>query len=124
METVQVAVVDDEESVRTALRRFLGGSGFDVVTFASGEEFLDWLSSNRPDCALLDVHMPGATGLEIQERVKQMGMPVPCILLTADGSMRERALAAGAAAFVGKLADGRELLSAIASAVSSGRVGT
>jgi FixJ family two-component response regulator len=113
---VRVAVVDDEESVRTALKRFLGGYGFDVVVFGSGEEFLGWLSSNRPTCAVLDVHMPGMTGLEIHERVKQMGVGVPCIVLTADGTMRDAALAGGAAGFVGKLADGRELLVAIRAA--------
>jgi FixJ family two-component response regulator len=120
---VQIAVVDDEESMRTALRRFLGGHGFEVITFASGEEFLGWLSSHRPDCAVLDVHMPGLNGLEVQDRLAGAQVPVPCVVISSDdeADTRERALAAGAAAFVRKSAPKEELLSAIRTATKCGR---
>jgi CheY-like chemotaxis protein len=75
---------------------------------------------HRPDCAVLDVHMPGLSGLQVQERIAGALNPVPCIVLTADDEpvTRERALAAGAADFVRKVAPGEDLLSAIESAVN------
>ena len=79
----------------------------DGETFASGQEFLDLIEampSFHPDCVVLDVQMPGLNGLEVQERLAINGNPLPVIFITAhdDAVPRERALAAGAVAFVRK----------------------
>ncbi len=64
-----IAIVDDEESVRRALSRTLRASRFDVVDFATGQEFLDSIATRVPDCVILDFQMPGLTGRDVQRRL-------------------------------------------------------
>ena len=102
-----IAIVDDDESVCRALKRLVRSLGMNAETFASGQQFLDLIEampSFHPDCLVLDVQMPGLTGLEVQERLATNSNPLPVIFITAhdEAVPRERALAAGAVAFVRK----------------------
>src|SRR5262245_19007606 len=117
--TVRVAVVDDEATVRKALRRLLAASGLAVETFASGQEFLDSLARQKPDCVILDLHMPGLTGLGVQRELARTGVRLPPVIITAydDAEWRVQCLDAGAAHYLLKPLDGRTLLDAIATAV-------
>ena len=78
-----IAVVDDEASVRTMLRRVLRLADYDVDVFASGEDFLDSLASRKPDCAILDVHMPGLSGLDVHARMQAMRAGIAAVFITA-----------------------------------------
>jgi FixJ family two-component response regulator len=93
-----IAVVDDEASVRTMLRRALGFADYEVATFASGEEFLDSLPACRPACAVLDIRMPGLSGLDVEVRMRAQDSRVPVVLITAsdDPALDRAAAAAGA----------------------------
>jgi FixJ family two-component response regulator len=100
-----IYVVDDDPPVAIALRRLLYSWGMQVRTFASGEEFLAALSrSHDADCSVIDVQMPGMSGLEVQERMKRAGMDVPVIFITAheEEGIKENALRAGAVGFLRK----------------------
>jgi FixJ family two-component response regulator len=120
-----VAVVDDEASVRKALRRLLAASDLDCALFASGRDFLDSLKSRLPDCVLLDLHMPGLTGLDVQREMNRGGARVPAIIITAHDEPANRAqcLSAGAVAYVRKPFDDSLLLGVIASAIADNRPG-
>jgi FixJ family two-component response regulator len=115
-----IAVVDDEAAVRKALARLLQASGFDVETFSSGETFLDSLQRHRLDCAILDLHLPGLSGLEVQQQLTLKNISMPCIVITGkdEPGTHERALAFGAAAYLCKPVDEHTLVEAITSAVS------
>jgi FixJ family two-component response regulator len=97
MSATCVALVDDEAPVRVALGRLLRLGGHEVSAFASGEEFLESLPARLPECVLLDVHMPGMTGLQVQARLRAMGLALPVIFITAsdDAEIARRALEAG-----------------------------
>jgi FixJ family two-component response regulator len=82
-----VAVVDDEAPVRSALGRLLRLSNYDVTTFACGEAFLAALDELRPDCVVLDVHMPGLSGLDVQARLKAAHVDVPVVFITASDDL-------------------------------------
>jgi FixJ family two-component response regulator len=114
-----IAIVDDEAPVRKALGRLLRAAGFGVATFASGDEFLDSLQASQPDCAILDLHLPGRSGLEVQRHLTQAKIPTPCIIITGkdEPGRSEQALASGAAAYLTKPLDEGQLLAAIKSAV-------
>jgi len=114
-----VAIVDDEESIRKALKRLLRAANLEAESFSSGAAFLDSLATRRPDCLILDLHMPGMTGLHVLERLKQSGTHLPTIVITAydEPESRTRCLVAGAAAYLRKPLDSRLLLDAIADAV-------
>jgi FixJ family two-component response regulator len=100
-----VVVVDDDVSVGRAIKRLLRSVGIVADTFASGDEFLDTLSSMpsyRPDCVILDVQMPGSNGLEVQRRLAGEALPVIFITAHDDVGVREQALATGAVAYLRK----------------------
>jgi FixJ family two-component response regulator len=102
-----IAIVDDDESVCHAIKGLVRSLGMEADTFASGQEFIDFIEampSRRFNCVILDVQMPGLNGLDVQERLKRLGNRFPIIFLTAhdEVSVRERALAAGAVAFLRK----------------------
>ena len=78
-----IAVVDDEAPVRTMLRRVLRLAGYEVVTFASGDDFFASLAKRIPACVVVDLHMPGMTGLEVVERLRQFPTVVPVVCITA-----------------------------------------
>ena len=118
-----VAVVDDEDAIRKALKRLLRSAGLAVQTFASGREFLQSLAARRPDCVVLDVRMQGMTGFDVQVRLKAASVTVPIIFITAldDPDDQPRAMQAGAAAFLRKPFGDEDLLAAIDAAVRSAR---
>ena len=93
----------------------------DVKTYRSGEEFLNSLENARPDCVVLDLHMPKLTGFDVQARLAQMATRVPVIVITGHDTpeTRARAIANGAAAYLLKPVDDRMLLDAIADAIAN-----
>lgn len=116
-----IAVVDDEKSVRKALNRLLCSFGMDVRTFASGGEFMEFLATRCPDCVVLDVHMDGMSGFDVQDQLKALGLPLPIVFITAleNAGDRARALNAGATHFLRKPLGERILLDAVNAAVRS-----
>lgn len=114
-----IAVVDDEESVRIALRRLLRSANLDVETYPSGAEFLESLESHLPDCVVLDVHMPDINGLAVQARLTERRLHFPLVIITGHDSSetRERALAGGVSAYLRKPVDDQALLDAITQAL-------
>jgi FixJ family two-component response regulator len=78
-----VAIIDDDESLRRALERVFRAAGYDVALFASAEEFLD--ADNRPDCLILDVKLPGISGVELERRLRILDVRVPILFITAMG---------------------------------------
>jgi len=116
-----IAIVDDEESVRRALKRLIISAGLDVVAFCAGREFLDALPWRRPSCIVLDLHMPGMSGFEVQSHLADAGHRIPVVVITGHDTpdSRARALAAGAAAYLQKPVQGALLLDAISTAIGS-----
>jgi FixJ family two-component response regulator len=116
-----IAVVDDEEPIRKALMRWMRSAGLSVETFASGPQFLKSLDTRRPDCVVLDLHMPHMDGFNVQAHLARNYDALPVIIFTGHDlpSARERAMAGGASAFLRKPAHDRTLLDAISAATAS-----
>ncbi len=116
-----MAIVDDEESVRRAMGRLIRSAGIDVETFPSGAEFLQSLESHSPDCVVLDLHMPGLNGFEVQARLKESEARVPIVVITGHDTdeSRERVTRAGVAAYLLKPVDEKILLDTISAAVAA-----
>jgi FixJ family two-component response regulator len=110
-----VAVVDDEESIRKSLRRLLMAADLDALVYASGQEFLDAIRERQPDCLVLDLQMPGLTGLEVQRALTAAGVRFPTIIITAhdEPEARARCISAGVAAYLCKPLHDEMLLDAI-----------
>ena len=127
---VLVAVVDDEESVCRALLRLLRAAGHDVETFTSSATFLESmrerLPSRRPDCVVLDLHLPGLTGLDVQRQLKKDGIGLPIVMITGNEEARvqDTVLAEGASAFLVKPLNAATLLDAISNAVAGAATGS
>ena len=116
-----VAVVDDEESVRRALKRLICSAGLDVETFPSGDEFLETIAELKPDCVVLDLHMPKVDGFKVQSWMRRAGLDVPVIIITGHDSPEAQiqCLKSGACAYLRKPVDGDALLNAIERAIQS-----
>jgi FixJ family two-component response regulator len=114
-----VCVVDDDASVRKALERLLKSAGFEVRTFKTAQEFLDQTLPAGPACAVLDVRLPGLSGLDVQAALAERHANVPLIFITGHGDipMTVRAMKAGAVDFLPKPFDNRALLSAVRQAI-------
>ena len=115
-----VHIVDDDASFRTAMQRRLKYAGYEVATYASAQHLLDGLPSESvPSCVLLDVRMPGLSGLELQERLSELGSIVPIIFLTGylDTPATVRAIKSGAEDFLTKPVSSDVLLQAIERAI-------
>jgi RNA polymerase sigma factor (sigma-70 family) len=114
-----VFVVDDDASIRRALRRLIESVGLEVETYASGLEFLGKMERHKPGCLLLDVRMPGLGGLELQERLAAERILLPVVFLTGHGDvpMTARAMKAGALDFIQKPFNEQELLEAVMRAI-------
>lgn len=114
-----VAVVDDDESVRESLPDLLREFGFAVRAFPSAEEFLGSDSVGEARCLILDIAMPGMTGLELQHELKLRGHEIPIIFITAqnDEGVRARAFEQGATEFLLKPFSDTALLSALNTAL-------
>jgi FixJ family two-component response regulator len=119
--TSLVGVVDDDESGRAALSSLIRSAGYMCAVFPSAEAFLAAGGFAGPHCMILDVHMPGLSGLELQARLRQMKSPIPVIFITAhwNDETRQTALRGGAVAFFHKPFQGEALLDAIRSALDS-----
>jgi len=93
----QIYLLDDDESVRKALKRLLGAYGFPVAAFTSADEFLDLVPHDATGCLILDIHMPGMNGFQLQEALAAAGSRLPIIFITADKdiTIKEHALQAG-----------------------------
>lgn len=121
--TATIALVDDEPGLRKALQRLLHAEGFAVRTFASAAAFLARDPSTPVDCAILDVSMPGMSGLELQAKLQRTGHHPPVIFLTGKGDipMSVCAMKAGAVDFLTKPVDDDVLLGAVRVAVAESR---
>jgi FixJ family two-component response regulator len=97
-QSLVVVVVDDDESVRESLPDLLKEFGFTVLTFSSADGFLASKSIDRTACLVLDMVMPGKSGLDLQEELKNRGRKIPIIFITAqkDETIRKRVLDQGA----------------------------
>jgi FixJ family two-component response regulator len=102
--TKLVAIVDDDESVRSALRGLMKAAGFSARAFASAEEFLNSGQQHDTGCLIADIRMPGMSGLELQGKLNSERCRIPTVFITAHGdtNMRMRALRAGAVEFLTK----------------------
>jgi FixJ family two-component response regulator len=121
-----VFVVDDDPSLRRSTERLLRSTGFGVRTFATGREFLDFIAAARVEgaaCVVLDVQLPGPSGLDLQRDLAGMGVRIPIIFVTGRGSipMSVRAMKEGAVEFLTKPVRSRDLLEAIRAAIAADR---
>ena len=110
-----IAVLDDDEPVRKALVRLLRSAGFTARSFASGGELLaDWVGT-RPQCLVLDLQMPGTSGLDVQRSLRSSGEAVPTIVMTASDEceLLDECMAAGASVCLKKPLECAELLAAL-----------
>ena len=115
MNAAKVFVVDDDESVRAALSSLIRSVGLQVETFACAQDFLDQARHEGPSCAVLDVRMPGMSGLELQRELTRRGATMPLIFITGHGdiAMSVGAMKAGAIEFLPKPFRDEDLLRAI-----------
>ena len=111
----QISIVDDDDSVRDALKSLIDSVGFRVEVFASGEDFLNSPNISETDCLITDVRMPGMSGLELQERLNATGASIPTVFISAhdDTEARARAIRGGAIDFLQKPFSADSLLGAI-----------
>jgi FixJ family two-component response regulator len=116
-----VIIVDDDTSVREALSELVSSAGFESVSFASTSELLESDLLNQPGCLILDVRMPGASGLDLQNHLAQSGNPKPIIFLTGHGDipMTVQAMKAGAVDFLTKPVRDQTLLDAVAVGIAA-----
>jgi FixJ family two-component response regulator len=120
-----VAVVDDEAPVRTMLGRVLRMGGYRVASFAAGEDLLASWQSQLLACVVLDIHMPGLTGLEVHERLRAAQCDVPVVFITAsDDTELDSATRKLAASLLRKPFSSEDLLNAIAAAMARTGQGT
>jgi FixJ family two-component response regulator len=114
-ERFMIYVIDDDESVRKAFKRLFRSVNLEVETFSSAEEFLKSQKPNKNSCILIDIRMPGLTGLDLQRKLKAQGSQIPVIVISAsdDAQSREQAREMEAVAFFRKPIDDQALLDAI-----------
>jgi FixJ family two-component response regulator len=110
-----ISIVDDDDALRSSLDDLLQSIGFQTLDFRSAEAFLSANQARDTTCLILDVRMPGMSGLELQRQIVAANWRIPIIFITAhaDADARARALAAGAVAFLYKPCREQELLDAI-----------
>jgi FixJ family two-component response regulator len=101
-DTLTIGVVEDDPSFLRALRRLLSGAGFSVATFASAEEFLASDSAATTACLVLDVHLGGMSGFDLQHHLVTLGIPIPTIFITAADDSATRARAQSGVAYLRK----------------------
>ncbi len=118
-----VYVVDDDETVRRSLARLIRSVGLKVDTFASAQAFLEHKGQDRPSCLVLDVRLPGLSGLDLQTAMGQSQRTMPIIFITGRGNvpMTVRAMKGGAQDFLEKPFDDQELLDGIQRALARSR---
>jgi len=118
-----VYVVDDDDLFRRSTERLIRAAGFNVQPFTSARDFLKNPRPQGPACLVLDVRMPGLSGIDLQRELTQSGIDIPIIFITGHGDipMSVRAMKAGATEFLTKPFKGRVLLDAVRSAVEKDR---
>ena len=118
-----VLVVDDDVSVREALGSLIRSTGLRVETFASAQEFLARPRADAPSWLVLDVRLPGLSGLDLQKRMAELNLEIPIVFITGHGDipMSVQAMKAGALEFLTKPFDDRDLLAAIRQAIKRDR---
>lgn len=119
-EISRIAIVDDDESVREAIKSLLNSVGLNAEVFASANDFLDSERVEQTGCLILDLSMPGMSGLELQDRLVSSAYKIPIIFITAhtsDSEARNRALQAGALDFLSKPFNEETLLGHVYSAL-------
>ncbi len=119
-EGARISVVDDDESMREAIKTLIGSMGMSVEEFSSAEEFLYSGRSQVVDCLILDIRMPGLGGLELQRRLAADNRRIPIVFITAHYGEEERtrAMKAGAVDFLSKPFTEQELLNAISASLA------
>jgi FixJ family two-component response regulator len=122
----RVAILDDDVSVGTAIERLLNASRMEAKSFATSTEFLASLENGHPDCLVLDLRMPGLDGMDVMQHLRQCGISLPVVVITAhdEPGSRERCLGAGASAWLRKPPDAIELMVTIDSAIATSREST
>lgn len=117
-----VHIVDDESAIRESLVMLLESSGHNALAHADAAAFLDALDPDQPGCVVADVRMPGMSGLELQQCLRQSRIDLPVIIITGHGdvAMAVRALKEGAADFIEKPFDEDVLLRAVGDALDKG----
>ena len=118
-----VFIVDDDALVRDSLEQLIKSVGLKVETFSSARAFLDTELPDKSCCLILDIRMPGLSGLELQARLAKSGRSIPIIFITGHGTvpMSVKAMKAGAVDFLQKPFDDQELLDAINHAIEQNR---
>jgi FixJ family two-component response regulator len=118
-----VVVVDDDMSMNQAIKRLLLAGGFAVVTFQSAEALLESDAADNAGCLVLDMRLPGMSGFELQQRLKQGGAERPVIFITAHDlpSSQEQARKAQAVAYLPKPFPGLNLMAAVTDALACSR---
>jgi FixJ family two-component response regulator len=116
-----IAIVDDDPSVLKALRRTLRVRALQSKSFETAQEFLESLSDGLPECLIVDLQMPGMTGLELHHHLTNNGIQIPTIIITADrdGRLRERSESAGVIALLTKPLSNASLFAAIDHAIGT-----
>ena len=118
-----IAIVDDDPSVRKGLERLIRSLGWQAETFASAQQFLDRPRTAAPSCVVLDLQLPGLSGLDLQKRMSEAGLETPIVFLTGHGNIPTsvQAMKAGAVEFLTKPVDEQDLLRAIQEAIERDR---
>jgi len=114
-----IAIVDDDLSVREGLETLIRSAGWRVETFASAQEFLARPRAGAPSCLILDLQLPGLSGLDLQKRMAELELEIPIVFLTGHGNIPAsvQAMKAGAIEFLTKPFDEQDLLRAIEEAI-------
>jgi len=118
-----VFIVDDDSLIRDSLEQLVKSVGFKAETFSSARAFLDTELPGRPSCLILDIRMPGLSGLDLQDELVKKGVLIPIIFITGHGTvpMSVRAMKAGAVDFLQKPFEDQELLDLIHHAIDRNR---
>jgi CheY-like chemotaxis protein len=119
-----IVVVDDDVSVRRGLSRLLSTAGYRVWTFASGRELLEWHSTDTPSCLVLDVRMPGLSGVAVHEALRAAGQRIPVIFITGDADIPEttRSSSGASVAILSKPVDDDELFATVQRLIAASEV--
>ena len=118
-----IAIVDDDASAREGLQSLIRSAGWRVETFASAQEFLGRRGAEAPSCLILDLQLPGLSGLDLQKQLADIGREIPIVFLTGHGNIPAsvQAMKAGAVEFLTKPLDEQKLVDAIHEAIERDR---
>ena len=118
-----VIIIDDDESFRTFLTRLVGTVGLKTVAYSSAEDFLAAKATGGPACLVLDVQMPGLSGLDLQRALTEVGRPLPIVFITGHGDipMTVEAMKAGAVGFLSKPFRNQDLIDAVKEGLAKDR---